>query len=438
MAVQTAAAQLGARLQTAINACDPVLKARRTRWRRGLMVFDLIGLFLGLWTCSRYIGNHATRGYIAVLGSVALFLWALCATWKYRSPLRRNSFVPVVLTPLLAGACTFGLAMALGALHPADGTLVFVVVWAAWLVGVRIVLRPSSPRVRALVACPSDGWRDFAQLPGLEMVYMDTPPGGFPCDIAVLEPLTQYSADWQRWFVHADLAGIQIMGGATFVETVTGRISTAELSGSWAPAVFPGDSTSTYAPWKRLIDVVVTVLALPLLVPVCLVVGLAVLLGSGRPVLFTQLRVGRSGVPFRIVKFRTMRYPGEGAEPGFAQAIDPRVTRVGAVIRRLRLDELPQFWNVLRGEMSIIGPRPEQLYFAQRYSEQIPLYDIRHHVRPGISGWAQVTHGYTSGSEATREKLRCDLYYIKHYSFATDARIVVKTMQTLLNGFGWR
>jgi len=438
MAVDAAVGPLDALARGAINASDPVPKARRRRWRRSLMVLDLIGLILGLWACSRYIENHSTRGYIAVLGSVALFLWALCATWKYRSPLRRNSFFPVVLAPLVAGTATFGLAMALGALHPTDGTVAFVVVWAVWLVTVRIVMRRSSPRVRALVASPSDGCRDFAQLHGLEMIYMDAPPADFLCDIAVLEPLTQYSADWQRWFVHADLAGIPIMGGATLIETVTGRISTAELSGVWAPEVFPGDSTSTYAPWKRLMDVVVTLLALPLLVPVCLVVGLAVLLGSGRPLFFSQLRVGRSGVPFRIVKFRTMSRPGEGTEPCFAQTLDPRVTLVGAVIRRLRLDELPQFWNVLRGDMSIIGPRPEQLYFAQHYSERIPLYDIRHHVKPGITGWAQVTHGYTSGSEETREKLRCDLYYIKHYSLVTDARIVMKTVKTVLTGFGWR
>lgn len=402
------------------------------------MALDLLGLVLALWACSRYIENGATRGYIAVLGSVALFLWALCVTWRHRSPLRRPSLLPTVLAPLLAGGGTFGLATALGALHPTDGTVVFVVVWAAWLLLARLGMRRSSPRVRALVACPSDGWRDFAQLRGLEMIYLDTPPAGFPCDIAVLEPLAQYNAEWQRWFVHADLAGVQIMGGATLVESVTGRISTAELSGVWAPEVFPGDSASRYGLWKRFIDVVVTLLLLPILLPVGLLVALAVLVSVGRPVFFTQLRVGRGGRPFRIVKFRTMRRPGEGAEPGFAQPGDPRVTRTSALIRRLRLDELPQFWNVLRGEMSIIGPRPEQLYFVQQYSEQIPLYDIRHHVRPGISGWAQVTHGYTSCSEATREKLRCDLYYIKHYSLATDARIVVKTIQTVLTGFGSR
>ena len=166
--------------------------------------------------------------------------------------------------------------------------------------------------------------------------------------------------------------------------------------------------------------------------------ALAVLLDGGRPVLFWQERVGKDGKPFRMVKFRSMRRDSEAAGAAFAAHGDLRVTRIGAFLRRYRLDELPQFYNVLRGEMSIIGPRPEQEAFVRAFAHDIPLYSIRHHVRPGITGWAQVRQGYAAGSEEAKEKLRCDFYYIKNFSLALDARIVWETVLTVLSGFGAR
>jgi lipopolysaccharide/colanic/teichoic acid biosynthesis glycosyltransferase len=139
-----------------------------------------------------------------------------------------------------------------------------------------------------------------------------------------------------------------------------------------------------------------------------------------------------------MVKFRTMIPVTEVTPAMFASSGDPRITRVGAWLRRFRLDELPQFWNVLRGDMSVVGPRPEQREFVTQFSTTIPLYDIRLQVRPGITGWAQVTHGYADSEGQTREKLRRDLYYIKHLSPATDVRILLKTTATILTGFGSR
>lgn len=177
---------------------------------------------------------------------------------------------------------------------------------------------------------------------------------------------------------------------------------------------------------------------LPVLIPLCIAVALVVWLDGGRPILFWQERVGQWGRAFRMVKFRTMRPDAESNGAAFASSGDNRVTRIGRVLRRFRLDELPQFWNVLRGEMSIIGPRPEQVVFAEEFEERFPLYGLRHAVPPGITGWAQVTQGYAAGADETLEKLRRDTYYIKHLSLSKDLKVLALTALTVLTGFGSR
>jgi lipopolysaccharide/colanic/teichoic acid biosynthesis glycosyltransferase len=161
-------------------------------------------------------------------------------------------------------------------------------------------------------------------------------------------------------------------------------------------------------------------------------------LDSAGPVLFWQERVGLSGIPFRMYKFRSMRVEAEEEGASFARKKDSRITRVGSVIRRFRLDELPQFLNILMGEMSMIGPRPEQVCFARQFETEIPFYPYRHLVRPGITGWAQVNHGYATGSGEARDKLEFDLFYMKHISLSMDMLICLKTMRTILTGFGAR
>src|SRR5690606_3939710 len=142
--------------------------------------------------------------------------------------------------------------------------------------------------------------------------------------------------------------------------------------------------------------------------------------------------------PFKMVKFRSMRVDAERSGPQFASIDDSRVTRVGRFMRKYRLDEIPQLWNVLRGEMSLIGPRPEQLAFARRFENEVPFYSWRHLVKPGVTGWAQIQDGYAAGLEDTRRKLEYDLYYVKHLSFWLDLSIVVRTIHTLITGNGAR
>jgi lipopolysaccharide/colanic/teichoic acid biosynthesis glycosyltransferase len=189
---------------------------------------------------------------------------------------------------------------------------------------------------------------------------------------------------------------------------------------------------------KRVLDVALVLLTSPLWLLLCALVGLAVKFDSPGPMLFSQSRVGRNGRSFRLWKFRSMRFDDRPQPARFAQQQDDRITRVGRVIRRWRLDELPQLWNVLLGHMSLIGPRPEQTEFVHAFATRIRAYPYRHLVRPGLTGWAQVQQGYADGEEEAAIKLSYDLYYVAHYSMALDLLIAYKTVRIILNGFGSR
>jgi lipopolysaccharide/colanic/teichoic acid biosynthesis glycosyltransferase len=159
---------------------------------------------------------------------------------------------------------------------------------------------------------------------------------------------------------------------------------------------------------------------------------------SPGPILYRQPRVGRGGKMFTLTKFRTMINDAEALGPQFTAYDDPRITRPGRFLRMSRLDELPQLWSVLRGELSLIGPRPERPVFVEEFSREIPFYDSRHLIRPGVTGWAQVNYGYADDQAETMEKLTYDLFYIKHSSFWLDLHIVGKSIWTVLTGFGAR
>jgi lipopolysaccharide/colanic/teichoic acid biosynthesis glycosyltransferase len=167
--------------------------------------------------------------------------------------------------------------------------------------------------------------------------------------------------------------------------------------------------------------------------PLCALIALAIWMKNGRPFLFTQSRVGRDDTPFTVYKFRTMaEATDEQAEDLYTREEDPRITRLGRALRKFRLDELPQLWNVLRGEMSLIGPRAEWTKCVERYEKKIPFYHFRHLVKPGITGWAQVNYPYGESEKDALEKLKFDLYYIRHYSLKLDAMIILKTVHTML------
>jgi exopolysaccharide biosynthesis polyprenyl glycosylphosphotransferase len=191
----------------------------------------------------------------------------------------------------------------------------------------------------------------------------------------------------------------------------------------------------TFERFKRFFDIAVSSVALLILAPLFAVVAVLVRMGSPGPAIFCQLRVGLNEETFTVFKFRSMR---SGAENGdkYTRKGDSRITPLGAFLRKTRIDELPQLWNVLRGDMSLIGPRAEWVELVKRYEKEIPFYHFRHLVKPGITGWAQVNYPYGENLEDTIEKLKYDLYYVRHYSFTLDMGIVLKTIYTMLGGKG--
>lgn len=252
---------------------------------------------------------------------------------------------------------------------------------------------------------------------------------------AVIANRESSDPDWQRFYTRCEVEGLPVYDGDAISEQVTGRVSLERLSAGHQSSLHPH---SIYAPFKRLLDLSITVATMPLILLVAGLAALAIKLDSPGPLLFVQERVGQGSKRFLMVKFRSM-HPKKGTSPArFANREDDRVTRVGRFIRRSRIDELPQFWNVLKGEMSLIGPRPEQVDFVEQFEASIPFFGYRHLVKPGISGWAQVHYGYVASEEHTRHKLEYDLYYAKHCSFWLDMVIIARTFRTIVTGDGAR
>jgi len=225
---------------------------------------------------------------------------------------------------------------------------------------------------------------------------------------------------------------------ASFYERLTGRVHLEMMRPSWL--IFSGRGrqsragTVLRAVAHRGVALVGAILSLP----IALVAALLIKLESPGPALYKQERVGQAGRPFTIMKFRSMRADAERDGPVWAQSGDSRVTRVGRIIRQTRIDEIPQFWNILRGEMNFVGPRPERPHFVKQLAEEIPFYEQRHLTRPGLTGWAQIKYPYGSAVEDARQKLQYDLYYVKNQSLVLDAVIMFETIKTILFGRGAR
>jgi lipopolysaccharide/colanic/teichoic acid biosynthesis glycosyltransferase len=241
--------------------------------------------------------------------------------------------------------------------------------------------------------------------------------------------------DYQKLLADHSMKGLPTYHAGYIYELLTARVL---LGASCKTSV--NVRKRRYFPYaKRAMDLLILLVTLPLTLPLMAVTALAIRLESPGDVLFWQERIGRGGETFQMVKFRSMVADNAGERQAlFASTSDDRVTRVGRFIRKFRIDELPQFWNVLKGEMSLIGPRPEQVGLAEDFSNDMSLYEYRHLVRPGITGWAQVLHGYAADKEATRRKLEHDLYYVKHQSLVLEVLIIYLTLKTILTGFGAR
>ncbi|MEO1323965.1 MAG: sugar transferase [Pseudomonadota bacterium] len=292
----------------------------------------------------------------------------------------------------------------------------------------------------------------FAVLPGADYERLQSYKGIRWTILKNKKVLTQYphipiivdfraksiNDEWQRVIAEEAIKGRRVLSARELTESLTGRVQIEYLSQNSFGHLSPD---SLYAPAKRYVDIVSAMCVTAFLWPVLLLTAIAVRLESKGPAIFKQTRMGFQGRTFTVYKFRSMRVQKENEgdlQSDKTQSDDARITRVGRLIRNTRIDELPQIFNILKGDMSWIGPRPETLRLSKWYEQEIPFYRYRHIVRPGVSGWAQVKQGHVTEVEDIRQKLEFDMYYVKNFSVWLDLLIVVKTLAVIVTGRGAR
>lgn len=250
-----------------------------------------------------------------------------------------------------------------------------------------------------------------------------------------------HSPAWNSRIASFVLNGTPVYHVKEAIEQLSGRVEVEHLSENTLGSLNPNDF---YIKVKATIDGVIAFTALLMLAPALLLVAFLIRLDSPGPALFRQQRVGFRARPFTVYKFRTMMQPtltgaaDDSRSKAMTQPNDPRITRLGSFLRKTRIDELPQLINIIRGEMSLIGPRPEALPLSQWYEQEIPFYHYRHIIKPGVTGWAQVNQGHVTDVNDVREKLHLDFYYVKNFSFWLDILITLRTAQTIVTGHGAR
>jgi len=245
--------------------------------------------------------------------------------------------------------------------------------------------------------------------------------------------------EWERFLADSALQGVTVFHVKQLRESLTGRVEIEHLSENNFGSLIPA---AAYLKLKMLLDFLGALIAIVPLLPIFAAVALAVRLDSPGPIFFRQRRIGFRGEPFTVFKFRTMTHNATPEEDVRDHAItrvgDLRITRIGRFLRRARIDELPQLINILRGEMSWIGPRPEVEILSKWYETELPFYRYRHIVRPGITGWAQVNQGHVADVQEVLGKLHYDFYYIRNFSLWLDVLIAIRTTRTMLTGYGSR
>lgn len=407
--------------------------------------------------------NYTIMFFFTSLVSTLLpaFLFWGGGFWGFLDDVKINSLLGIFITCITAGFCLSRVLC-----YPGVNALSYMIptVTAVYgiLFGVLLLFRLEYSRpviitsyILALVFCgliyylgarsgkvkysiiPVGNYQKLCALTAVEWNILHKPNFSLFCGNAVVADFhsSDLTSEWQKLLTDFVLLGIPIYHSKTIYTSLTGRVSVEQLYendlGSAIPSLF-------YFFLKRLADLLIVIISLPFLMPVLLIVAILIKLESPGPVFFKQKRVGLGNKDFVMYKFRSMHDSSLLDNACFAQEVDKRITRFGHVIRRYRIDELPQFFNVLKGDMSLIGPRPEQRFFVERFESELPFYMYRHMVRPGISGWAQVMHGYSADTDSTRIKLEYDFYYIRNFSLWLDLLILIKTIKTMLSGFGAR
>lgn len=229
---------------------------------------------------------------------------------------------------------------------------------------------------------------------------------------------------------------VTIEESASFYERLTGRVLLDMIRPSWLIFSSRGRRARINEIARSAMHRIIALVGAILSLPIAIFTAIVIKLESRGPVLYKQERVGKNGRPFRLMKFRSMRTDAEKDGPVWAKTDDERMTRVGRIIRKIRVDEIPQFWNILRGDMNFVGPRPERPHFVAQLAQEIPYYEQRHLIAPGLTGWAQINYPYGASIEDAKQKLQYDLYYMKNQNMALDATIMFETIKTILFGKG--
>ena len=295
-----------------------------------------------------------------------------------------------------------------------------------WLMIGYLLKRKRKPKLMLLT---STDCNDLLAIESIAWHIPNSPSEDPLLDGIVISSLEGLDSVWSHYVVKQVLKGVSVYHISDIYEAFLGKLPSKYFSEE-----FIGDNYRSFILkfLKRFFDVILALGLSPFVLLLSMVIAILIKLDSEGPVFFKQDRVGQGGKVFKLIKFRTMYVNAEANGPKFADKDDPRITHMGRILRRLHLDELPQIWNILKGEMSFIGPRPEQAKFVEEFEKEIPYYNLRHLVKPGITGWAQIHYGYAAGLEETLEKLEYDLYYIKNISVWLDLVIILKTIPVLL------
>ena len=376
---------------------------------RNSLIASFVGLFVGVALFRRLCNFPGVRSYEYVLPSFFMSYGIVTAALLI---FRLEYIVSVVATSFALAVMTFFVICYLSQRYTA---YVFHVV-------------PCGDMSR-LHGIPHVEW-DYL----CEPVLPKMPGAGIVVDLRA-----EIGDEWERLLAEAALAGVPVYHCKQLLESITGQVEIEHISENSLGSLNPNDG---YGKVKQGVDLLIALVALPLFSPLLLLIALAIRLDSPGPVLFRQLRMGFRGHPFQVYKFRTMRpvtAPGtndDARRAAITQSDDDRITRIGRFLRRTRIDEIPQILNILRGEMSWIGPRPEAMALSGWYQSEISFYSYRHVVKPGITGWAQVNQGHVAEIHDVHYKLCYDFYYIKYLSAWLDTLILFRTIRTVITGSG--
>ena len=425
----------------------------RGRFLFKTVLWDLIALAVGVSVASAFVFGTAVPWNARVPGgslwpvtsmlAVGLFLGSYMSLRMWLQTTPRASYGRAFTIVGIAGAFTAVGLVVSREYWSRPWLAIAMSTWLAGALAVRAWRRRRPWSERALLVTAEKGLvDDLRNSPHLEVEGVFDPAGDPPSgpvdfeSTLVVDLRPVMSEKMAQYIASSNLAGVPVRSLSGVYEEHTGRLPMVHLADGWelsAPV-----SRNQYADFKRSIDFTLTILTSPLWLLLSAIIWLAVKIDSRGPAIYTQERVGHDGSTFTLYKFRTMVVDAELNGPQFAAYDDERLTRVGRYLRRVRLDEIPQLWNVLKGELSLVGPRPERPVWTEQFEESIPFYAYRHLIRPGVTGWAQINYGYADDEADTVDKLTYDLYYVKHMSPWLDLRILGSSLWTVMSGFGAR